>query len=866
MLCASTANAAINAYENRKTVLIINSYSYGYKFSDTEMEGITTTLRKSGLPIDVHIEYLDAKRVFDKAHSDNLFHLFQHKFSGDKFDLIISSDNDAFDFLKKYRNTLFPGVPVVFSGINNFSENMLTGQKNITGVVEEIDYKKTLDIALRLFPRAYDIVVVSDNTVTGRLHEKKIRDLEPEFRDSGRFIYLSLANMTMRELQVRLNLLNDKTIVLLLAHFKDKTGQTYSIQQSLRLLTRFSNAPCFVFTEDRVAYGVVGGFVVSGYYQGEEAAKAGLRILNGESADSIPVMTHSPNKYVFDYNAIKRWNIQESLLPTGSIIKNKPLSFYKTHKTMIWGVILIFTLLISLIAGLSYNILRKRKLEKLLRANEERLSTILETVPDGIMMVDMNSNPTFANSAAERILGFTYEDLSSRSYNDPRWKMLTIKGDPLETDQMPFALVKKTGQPVFNYEHSLLRSDGSRIFLSVNAAPVFSANKGLSSVIISFSNITDRVNTQKALIESQNRFDMFMKFLPGYAYISDIAGRYIYANNHFRTSIGIPTKEIIGKFLNDVLPDIAANEFRKNNNKVLSKGNPINFEEALTINGEERIFVSYKFPIPTEDGTLLLGGISIDITEQKKLEEQLRQSQKMEAIGTLAGGVAHDFNNILTAILGYAHLSMMKLKDDNQIKNNINQIIEAAQRAATLTQRLLAFSRKQTIIVAPVDLNDIARRFEQLFLRLLREDIEFCLKLTSKPLPVMVDAPQIEQALINLGTNAQDAMPKGGRLELETSTAELDEQKAAEFGEGRPGKYAVISVQDTGTGIDEGIRDKIFEPFFTTKEVGKGTGLGLSMVYGTIKKHDGFINLTSEKDKGTRFEIYLPFADSSYKK
>ena len=251
-------------------------------------------------------------------------------------------------------------------------------------------------------------------------------------------------------------------------------------------------------------------------------------------------------------------------------------------------------------------------------------------------------------------------------------------------------------------------------------------------------------------------------------------------------------------------------------------------------------------------------GSHVDITERRKLEDQLRQAQKMEAIGQLGGGVAHDFNNILSAIVGYSHLSLMKMSSDDPLRYNIEQVLESADRAATLTQRLLAFSRKQTVNLISIDLNDIISRFEKFLLRLLREDIELKIILANMELPVKADRGQMEQVLMNLVTNSRDAMPQGGRIIIETSLVRLDQSFIEAHGFGREGDYAFISVTDTGIGIPENIKDKIFEPFFTTKEEGKGTGLGLSMVYGIVTKHEGYINTYSHSGIGTTFKVYLP--------
>lgn len=255
---------------------------------------------------------------------------------------------------------------------------------------------------------------------------------------------------------------------------------------------------------------------------------------------------------------------------------------------------------------------------------------------------------------------------------------------------------------------------------------------------------------------------------------------------------------------------------------------------------------------------LRMVGTHVDITERKKLEEQLRHAQKMEAVGQLAGGVAHDFNNILSAIFGYAHLIRGEVRETQPVKHYIEEIISASNRAAALTQSLLAFSRKQPMTLAVIDLSEIVSAFQAFLLRLIKEDVELKIVCCADPLPGMVDRGQIEQVIMNLVANARDAMPHGGKLVIKTGPVMIDAEFIEAHGYGEVGEYALITVSDDGVGMDARTASRIFEPFFTTKEQGKGTGLGLSMAYGIVKKHDGFINVYSEPGNGTVFNIYLP--------
>lgn len=323
---------------------------------------------------------------------------------------------------------------------------------------------------------------------------------------------------------------------------------------------------------------------------------------------------------------------------------------------------------------------------------------------------------------------------------------------------------------------------------------------------------------------------------------------------------GYSAQEILGKPWFLVVPE-EAKEACRERFKRAALGGFVETEETVRVTKDGRQFPAEMTltALKDEKGNHI-GFVSItrDITERKKFEEQLRHVQKMEAIGQLAGGVAHEFNNILTAIIGYGEILRMNIKEDDPLRRYIEQILASSERAAGLTQGLLTYSRKQVTAPSPVNLNEVIKKMEGLLSRIIGEDIELRTVLTDKDLTVMADRGQIEQVIMNLVTNARDAMPEGGSLSITTELVEIDRDFINNHGYGESGMYALITVTDTGMGIDKKMMDKIFEPFFTTKEIGKGTGLGLAMVYGIIKQHDGYINVYSEPGKGTIFKIYLP--------
>ncbi|OGW12229.1 MAG: hypothetical protein A2W77_09810 [Nitrospinae bacterium RIFCSPLOWO2_12_39_16] len=417
----------------------------------------------------------------------------------------------------------------------------------------------------------------------------------------------------------------------------------------------------------------------------------------------------------------------------------------------------------------------------------------------------------------------------------------------------------------YSIDYRIVLKGGGEKFIHEQGVVALNSTGEPVRMVGTIQDITERKKMEMFQLELQRKYEELINSLNAGVFKIDTDGKMIEVNKACVMMVEADSREELLK--HNVL------HLLENKNKLkeivdrLLKGESVIDEEIpfITIKGN-KIWTSVSTVLKKGDnGNIYLEGIIEEITEKKKLEDQLRHSQKMESVGILAGGIAHDFNNILSAIMNYGNLLIMKKGGDETTKKFAEQIISASEKGASLTKGILAFTRKQVINPQVVDLNGLIERTEKILMRLISEDIELNTNLTDRALNVNIDEVQIDQILMNLATNARDAMLNGGKITISTSLYEINGEFIRAYGYGKPGSYAMINFADTGVGMDEETRKKIFEPFFTTKGLGKGTGLGLSISYGIIKQHNGFINVFSEPGNGTEFKIYLPLTTQEAK-
>ncbi len=506
------------------------------------------------------------------------------------------------------------------------------------------------------------------------------------------------------------------------------------------------------------------------------------------------------------------------------------------------------------ISDLEQQIADYQKIEGIIPEGKEEDRSILETIEDGYYDVNLEGKMIFVNKAFRSLLGYSEKEL------------LDIDNKNFFKDSTAYTNVYKaynkiylSGNPEKAYEQEIVKKNGSLAIVNISISLIRS-NTGK---IIGFRGIIRDITAEKGLEQKLLRTTNFLeKIVDGSVDIFATAnnkGKITYISPRVKEMIGYERDEVLGK-ASHLFYGAGKKDYSYIQKTMEVKGQIKDYELEIYKKDGGKIDINLSVSYLTNEKGDIIGtlGVSRDITEKKKMAHQIQHTQKMEAIGTLTGGIAHDFNNILQAISGYTQLLMLDKKQSDSDWEELEAIRDSTFRAKELIKRLLIFSRKEKANFTICDLNKEVMDVSKILGSTLPKMIKMDLYLSNNLKTIRADKVQLEQMLLNLGINARDAMPGGGRLILETCNVDLDDAFCKIHLGALPGRHIQITVSDTGHGMDKSIIERIFEPFFTTKEVGKGTGLGLSMVYGIVKDHGGYISCYSEADQGTTFKIYFP--------
>jgi len=536
------------------------------------------------------------------------------------------------------------------------------------------------------------------------------------------------------------------------------------------------------------------------------------------------------------------------MVPTLHQNENEYSRFYLPQVVRgLFALVLIFNIY-TLYQQLLIHRIRRRLLQR-----EELFRLISENAADLIAVVDMAGNRIYNSLSYQKVLGYSPEELKTSSSFDQ------IHPDDREGVKQAAqeALNTGVGSPM---EYRIRHKDGTWRVLESTASVIRNAKGDAEKLVIVNRDVTERKKAAEALKRSESSFRSVVEDAPYGIYRASLAGELLLVNPALQKMLGYETLDELVQA--NLASDVFASPAEHQKINALFLHDPHFKDIEVEWKRKDRSSITVRCsgrPVKDESGTMAyLEVFAEDVTERRVLERQLRMAQKMEAVGRLSGGIAHDFNNLLGVIIGYSQVLKKNLGAGNPAFEYAEEIEKASQRAVALTRQLLAFSRQQVLEPAVVNLNTLVSDMEKMLPRLIGEDIELKLMLDSDLGQVKADRGQIEQVLMNLAVNARDAMPDGGKLIIQTSNAELDAAFVRQHPGSRPGQYVMLSVTDTGTGIDPEIQSQIFEPFFTTKERDKGTGLGLATVYGVVKQSGGYIAVESEKGKGASFQVYLP--------
>lgn len=846
-------------------ILIINSYHQTFHWTHEIVTSAVKIIRKEIPDAEIYIEYMDSKRFPDSPNINAFLKRLESKYLNTIPDVIIVSDDAAFDLLKKFSGRIFPGIPVVFCGINDIksTENL---PPNYFGIIENLDIPGNIDLIKKLFPETKYIAAITDGTPTGLGTRAEIALTEKSNPDIS-YIYLNGESLSTEELIFELKNLPKNAIAIAPAWYMDKTGKTYLNTESYPLIAQNCPVPVISTSASNIGLGVLGGKANSGIIQGTYAAEKTIEIIkSGIDASRTKVQTESRNKFMFDADAAERFSIPISALPKDSIIINRKYSFYERYTLLVIISTAVFLILVILIIMLTKLLLSRKRVEQELITKSEELEQYFSFALDLFCIADTKGHFLRVNNQWSQVLGYKIEELENKLFID------FVHPDDIDSTLAVLSDLAEQKE-VVNFVNRYRAKNGSYRHIEWRSRPrgsvIFAAARDITERIRSENEIRE---SHRMLRENEENLRITLNSIGDAVITTDIDGRITRINPVAEKLTGWKSREAEGKQLSDVLKiinSLSGNEIANPAKEIISSGKIIEFTDSTLLigrDGKEYRIADSGAPIKNEDGTIT-GAVLVfrDMTREYSIQEQLNHSRKMDAIGRLAGGIAHDFNNMLAGIIGGAELLQMRLSeitDDPKLTGDIDIIIKSATHASELSNRLLAFSRRQAAASVPTDVHQAIIGAISLLQNTVDKRIVIQTEFNAESGIILGDPPQIQNVFLNLGINAAHAMPNGGILYFSTRCKNMseDECESSPF-ELKPGSYIEITVTDTGCGINPEDITKIFDPFFTTKKQGSGTGLGLAAAYATIQQHNGAITVSSKLNEGTTFKIILPLSE-----
>ena len=864
---AKTTNQVFltNNKDIKPKILVLHSYHYGFTWSDKISRGIQSVFANDAGKVELLFEFMDTRRIHDENYFKQLKELYRVKYANRPIDVIICSDDHALNFVLGLGHDLFDETPIVFCSVSGYKPSMRAGRQ-FTGLLESVDIKATLDVALRLHPRTKEVVVITDMTRTGKALKFKAEKIFKDYEKRVKFRYIN--DLTIDQLKDQVSSLSQDTIVFLFIFGKDKAGRVFSHEHNLRIFRKHCHVPIYSVWEFYLGNGILGGMLTSGELEGKMAGELAMQILHGEKAADIPLKT-SPTQYMFDYEQLKRFGVKESSLPKNTKIIKKPFSFFSKYKHLIFSVAFVIALLLITVMTLVGNISKRKQAEEALRKSEKKYRELVQNANSVILRVNTEGKITFFNEYGQRFLGFEENEIIGK----PVVGTIVPEQDSAGQDLgSMFQQLIQDPERYRNNENENIRKNGERIWVAWANKAICDESGKIVEILSIGNDITERKNATEALQESEEKYRNILENIAEGYFELDIAGNLTFFNSSLPKITGHTEEELKGLSYKEYTNPETADKMFHVFNKIFETGKPtgiVDFEINLK-DGRTITIDLTAAPIKDSDGQISgFRGLMRDVSERKKtekerqkLEKKLQQAQKMKAIGTLAGGVAHDLNNVLSGIVSYPELILMDLPDDSPIRDSIKTIQESGKKAAAIVEDLLTLARRGVSTREIVNLNDITSEYlispEFEKLKNFHPSVEVETRLDSSLLNISGSWVHLSKTVMNLVSNAAESMSEGGTLRLSTENRYID-QPISGYDDVNEGDYVVLTVSDTGVGIAAEEINRIFEPFYTKKVMGRsGTGLGMAVVWGTVKDHKGYIHVESKLGEGTSFKLYFP--------
>ena len=856
------------AGQERMEILLLNSYHQNFAWTESLQSGLEDVLRPRETGIVLHVENMDTKRVeFNEHYVQQLREVFRHKYGDRRLNLVLATDNNAFEFLRRHHDELFPGVPVVFCGVNDFRAEQLAGHPLFTGVPEVLDVRGTLWWALKQHPRVRTVYIVHDNTPSGRASAQAVRKDLLSFPPEVALRYSD--GLTLPELLAEVRALPEDSLILYGFYYRDREGRFYNTGEALEAIAAETDLPIYGLYDLDLGHGIVGGMLSRGYAQGQAMGQLALHVLAGRDPGEIPVTPRETSKPMFDYVQLKKYRIKPESLPEGSVVINRPRSFYAEHGSLIWLIVGLAAIQMVIIVALVVNITRRRQAEKELRSAHqmleervrERTGEVKETVDALRTVFDASHDAIIIHDVAGQILDVNERMLKMYGLTRDEIGDISIARDISSRNNAVYRLssiwrAAINGEPQFFEWKARRPHDGHEFDVEVYLNPI--VFKGREAILSNVRDITVRKESENRIRQSLSKFEAILEnSLMGIAMYG--SGQFLTINRRGAEIFGYSPDELIGNRVELLLDSAEAEEeFAADARRALSRSGEYNTEHAFRGKAGNvvwcRMYAKALDPESLGKGTIWAWD---DITEQRRSREELMRAREdaeaaNRAKSEFLAAMSHEIRTPMNAIVGMTDITLQTDLSEDQ-RDYLKTVMDSAQHLLAIINDILDLSkieaRKLHLDRVDFDLPyhvrstvkglEVQARQKGLSLMLeVAEDVPHCVK---------GDPLSLRQVLVNLVGNAIKFTHRG--------SVSVRAFPAGPPPDGMDPTVLGVSfeVEDTGIGIPEEFLDTIFLSFSQTTRAFGGTGLGLAICKQLIALMGGDIRVTSRVGKGSSF-------------